>query len=156
MWVQAGWIKCIGSSYTHTRMHTHMRVHKWASLEAQTVKHSPAIQETWVWSLSQEDPWRRKWQPTPIFLPGKSHEQRSPAGYSPWGHKQLDMTEQWTRHTHTFTSSKMSLNKNCHNFSFCRFMITFVKIWPTKGNFLVVQWSGPCALTAGGRGSVPG
>ena len=32
-------------------------------------------------------PWRRKWQPTPVFLPGKSHKQRSLAGYSPWGRK---------------------------------------------------------------------
>ena len=32
-------------------------------------------------------PWRMKWQPTPVFLPGKSHRQRSLAGYSPWGHK---------------------------------------------------------------------
>ena len=32
-------------------------------------------------------PWRRKWQPTPVFLPGKFHGQRSPAGYNPWGHK---------------------------------------------------------------------
>ena len=38
--------------------------------------------------------WRRKWQPTPEFLPEKSHGQRSLAGYSPWGHKELDMTEQ--------------------------------------------------------------
>ena len=35
--------------------------------------------------------WRRKWQPTPVFLPGESHGQRSLAGYSPWGHKS------WTR-----------------------------------------------------------
>ena len=45
------------------------------------------------------DPWvrkiprRRKWQPTLVFLPGKSHGQRSLAGYSPWGLKELDMTE---------------------------------------------------------------
>ena len=32
-------------------------------------------------------PWRREWLPTPVFLPGESHEQRSLAGYSPWGHK---------------------------------------------------------------------
>ena len=32
-------------------------------------------------------PWRRKWQPTPVFLPGKSHGQKSLAGYSPWGRK---------------------------------------------------------------------
>ena len=37
--------------------------------------------------------WRRKRQPTPVFLPGKSHGQRSLVGYSPWGHKDLDMTE---------------------------------------------------------------
>ena len=42
--------------------------------------------------------WRRKWQPTPVFLPGKSHEQRSLMGYSPWGHKKSDATE---RLTHT-------------------------------------------------------
>ena len=33
--------------------------------------------------------WGRKWQPTPIFLPGKSHRQRSLVGYSPWGHKRV-------------------------------------------------------------------
>ena len=38
-------------------------------------------------------PWRRKWQPTPVFLPGKSHGQRSLVGYSPWGRKELDTTE---------------------------------------------------------------
>ena len=39
-------------------------------------------------------PWSRKWQPTPVFLPGKSHGQRSLVGYSPWGRKEPDMTEQ--------------------------------------------------------------
>ena len=38
-------------------------------------------------------PWRRKWQPTPVFLAGKSHGRRSLASYSPWGHKESDMTE---------------------------------------------------------------
>ena len=38
-------------------------------------------------------PWRREWQPTPVLLPGESHGLRSLAGYSPWGHKELDMTE---------------------------------------------------------------
>ena len=42
-------------------------------------------------------PWRRKWQPTPVFLPGESHGRRSLAGYSPWGFKELDTTEQLTR-----------------------------------------------------------
>ena len=45
------------------------------------------------------DPWvgkipcRRKWQPTPVFLPGESHGQRSLVGHSPWGHKESDTTE---------------------------------------------------------------
>ena len=39
-------------------------------------------------------PWRRKWQPTLVFLPGESHGQRSLVDYSPWGRKELDMTEQ--------------------------------------------------------------
>ena len=38
-------------------------------------------------------PWRRKWQPTPVVLPGESYRQRSLAGYSLWGHKESDMTE---------------------------------------------------------------
>ena len=38
-------------------------------------------------------PWRRKWQPTPVFLPGKPHGWRNLVGYSPWGHKELDVTE---------------------------------------------------------------
>ena len=43
--------------------------------------------------LVRKIPWRRTWQPTPVFLPGESHGQRSLVGYSPWGHKELDMTE---------------------------------------------------------------
>ena len=50
----------------------------------------------WVWSLGHEDPWRWKCQPTPVFLPGKFHGQRSLVGYSPWGLKELDTTEQLT------------------------------------------------------------
>ena len=52
--------------------------------------------------LSQENslPWRRKWQHTPVFLPGKSHGQRSLVGYSPWGH---EIRHSWARtHAHRF------------------------------------------------------
>ena len=38
--------------------------------------------------------WRKQWHPTPVLLPGKSHERRSLMGCSPWGHKELDRTEQ--------------------------------------------------------------
>ena len=38
-------------------------------------------------------PWSRKWEPTPVFLPGESHGQRGMVGYSPWGCKESDMRE---------------------------------------------------------------
>ena len=47
------------------------------------IKNPPASVETWVRSLGWEDPWKRKWQSTQVFLPGKSHEERSLAGCSP-------------------------------------------------------------------------
>ena len=49
----------------------------WASLVAQMVKNLPAVQETWVQPLGREDPWRREWLATPVFLPGDSRGQRS-------------------------------------------------------------------------------
>ena len=52
------------------------------------------MQETRVQSLGQEDPLeKKKWQPTPVFLPRKSHGQRSLAGYSLLGRKESDTTE---------------------------------------------------------------
>ena len=51
------------------------------------------MRETWVQSLGSEDPWRRKWQPTPVFLPEKFHGQRSLVGYKLWGHKESYTTE---------------------------------------------------------------
>ena len=51
------------------------------------------MQETWVWSLGWKVPWRRKWQPIPVLLPGEFHGQRSLVGYSLWGHKESDTTE---------------------------------------------------------------
>ena len=44
--------------------------------------------DPWVGKI----PWRRKWQSTPVFLPVEFHGQRSLVGYSPWGHKEPDMT----------------------------------------------------------------
>ena len=81
------------------------------------VRHLPATQETQVRTLGQDDglekemathssvaawrvpwteepmAWRRKWQPTPVLLPGESHGQKSLAGCSPRGCKEADMTE---------------------------------------------------------------
>ena len=56
-------------------------------------KDLPAMQETRALSLGQGDPWRREQQSTPVYLPEVSHGQRSLVGYSPYGPKDLDMTE---------------------------------------------------------------
>ena len=52
-------------------------------------------------------PWKRAWQPTPVFLPGESHGQRILAGYIPWGHKESDMTEA-TERAHTQGGNNLS------------------------------------------------
>ena len=58
------------------------------------VKNLPAVQETWVNLWVGKIPWRRAWQSTPVFLPGESPQtERSSQATSPWGHKELDMTE---------------------------------------------------------------
>ena len=71
-----------------------------ASLVVKRVNNLPAMQETWVQSLGWENPWRRKWQLTPVFLAGKSHGQRSWAGYSPWGGSQK--VRHWAANTERF------------------------------------------------------
>ena len=63
-------------------------------LMAQSVMNPPAMQETRFKPWVRKMPWRRKWQPTPAFLPGKPHGQRSLAGCSLWGCKESDTTEQ--------------------------------------------------------------
>ena len=64
-----------------------------APLVVQTVKRLPTCGRPrfnpWVGKIL----WRRKWQPAPLFLPGKSHGQSSLVRYSPWGCKESDMTE---------------------------------------------------------------
>ena len=82
-----------------------------ASPVAQMVKRLPAMRERprfdpWVGKI----PWRRKWQPTPVLLPGKSHERMSIVGYSPWGRKESDMTERLH-----FTSLHFMFLKECKN-----------------------------------------
>jgi len=56
-------------------------------------KNLPATQETGVQSLVRKIAWGREWQPTPGFLPGEFHGQRSLETYSPWGCNESNMTE---------------------------------------------------------------
>ena len=79
-------------------------VHMGVSLMAQQVKiclqcrrHRKHGFNDWVGKI----PWRRKWQPTPVFLPEKSHGQRSLVGYNLSGCKELAAAERLSRHAHT-------------------------------------------------------
>ena len=60
------------------------------------VKSLPEMWETWVQSLVRKILWSRAWQPTQVFLPGKSHGWRSLAGCSPWGCEDSDTTSLFT------------------------------------------------------------
>ena len=81
-----------------------------ASLVVQMVMNLSGMLETRVWSLGWEDPLEKEWQPASVFLPGKFHEQMSLEGYSPWSHKESDMTE----HLHTHTQTPTLCTKKSH------------------------------------------
>ena len=62
---------------------------KWYNSKESTCQCRRRSFNPWVGKI----PWRRKWKPTPVFLTGKSHGGKNLLGYSPWGRKELDMTE---------------------------------------------------------------
>ena len=114
---------------------------------AERVKNLPAMRETQVQSLGQEDPmkisWRREWQPTLDALPGESHAQRSLVGYSPWGHKELERTEQlshlWLKRLSTcmLVSAIESYICKIHMQENKIILIKIKKYILTKSNFLL-------------------
>ena len=63
----------------------------------------------WFYPCVRKIPWRREWQLTPVFLPGKSYGQRSLASFSPWGCKVLDTTVHTHAHTHTYTPAVLEI-----------------------------------------------
>ena len=69
----------------------------------QVVKNLPAVQV-------RKMPWRRKWQPTSVFLPGESHGQRNLVGYSPWGSKESDTNKQLSLR-HPFMDHSLAVAK---------------------------------------------
>ena len=66
-----------------------LRLPWWLSGKESACQYGRLGFDPWVRKI----PWRRKWQPTPVCLPGKSHGQRSLAGYCPWGWKESDTTQ---------------------------------------------------------------
>ena len=100
---------------------------EWASQVVSVVKNPPANAgdmrrrfSPWVGKI----PWRRAWQPTPVFLPGKFHRQRSLEGYSPWGHKSQTLLSTHTDYlcTPKFTCQNLTPNVLCGGGAFCRLL----------------------------------
>ena len=60
---------------------------RWASLVAQMAENPPVVWDTWIRSQGKI-PWRRAWQPAPVFLPGESPGTEEPGGLQPMGHKE--------------------------------------------------------------------
>ena len=90
------WSGALAGPCPHKRQYLHLMEHSgtrglpWAlSSKESTCRCRTCRFYSWVGKV----PWRRKWQPTPAFLPGESHGQRSLVGYSPWGSEEPDMTE---------------------------------------------------------------
>ena len=104
-------VSCIGrqilNHWTTSKLlpfiYIYTNIHFSGSSENLVVKNLPAMQETWVLCLGWEDP-VGKGVATSVFLPGESHGQRSLMGYSPWGHRELDTTEQLTLLSLLFTA----------------------------------------------------
>ena len=74
--------------------------------------------DSWV----EKIPWRRAWQPTPVYLLGESHREKSLVGYSPWGRKEWDRTDV-TEHTCKF---KLSLKKNISRIVFLIYIHNYI------------------------------
>ena len=84
-------------------------------------------------------PWSTKWQPAPVFLPGKFHGQRSLVGYSMWGCKKSDTTEWLSTHTHTHTHTHMPgyEHREGAQLSLGRFKKASCKKWHLSWNLML-------------------
>ena len=98
--------------YTLEKSEWHWGLPRWHSGKesaCQWRRHKRHRFNPWVRKI----PWNRKWQPTPVFFPGKFHRQRSLVSYSPWGCKESD-TAEWLSmltHTHTHTHTHQSVSQ---------------------------------------------
>ena len=94
--IESGMTVRLTYKHTHTHTHTHTLL-SLGFLSGSVVKNLPAnagdARDSGLIPGSGRSPWSKKWQPTPIFLPGKPYGQRNLAGCSPWGHNESDTTE---------------------------------------------------------------
>ena len=96
-----------------TKHYQHSGLPWWFSGKESVCQYRRCGSDPWVRKI----PWRRKWQLTLLFLPGKSHGEKSLVGYSPWGHKGLDTTEYWA-HTHKWRFMTSPLWSQCNSIMF--------------------------------------
>ena len=122
-------------------------------------------------------PWKREWQPTPVFLPGEFQGQRSLEGYSPWGHKESDMTERltlslflkwravlwdWALNLWQLIIVSVRIELNCRMLSWYMRILRWYKGKPHKVRILGLPWwlSGKESACRAGdtrdTGSIPG
>ena len=131
----------LGMSHHHLYLLLVLTIHSgWASQVVLLVKDLPAnagdVREAALISGLGRSPQRRAWQPTPVFLPGESYGQRSLAGYSPWSHKELDMTEV-TYHIHItccfaeIKNSSFGIFDSSECGSLCHIYFSFIFSWAT-------------------------
>ena len=99
-------------------------------------------------------PWRRKWQPTPVFLPGKSYGQRSQAGYGPWGHTGVG---------HDLVTKQQKQQRNGLNIDkphvllllFFTFLLVCTSTFWHNPSHCVRPWEFPVSLSWGFQVSLP-
>ena len=108
---------------------------------AQMVKNLPAMQETWVRAWVGKISWRRAWQPTLVFLPGKFHGQRSLVGYIPWGLQRVG--NDWATNTHTQTHTHIilatTMRRYYKGYSEVQGM-TIMSIWAEVFSVAKISW----------------
>ena len=120
------------------------------SLVAQRVKNPPAMQKTLMDPWVGKIPRRRKWQPTPVFLPGEFHGQRNLVGYSPWGRKE------WDTHTHTILECYLCILWECREKGvriYLKICSQFTNHWPgNRWSSSLAELGSYCLPLAGGGG----
>ena len=115
VWAELLRIRVIINFWTLLNMESFLKVGtgltSWLSSKEHSCQCRRCRLEPWV----RKVPWRRKWQPAPVFLPGKPHGQRSLVGYSPWGHKRVRhdlVTKRQSGHSGSYPYLTMNSFKN--------------------------------------------
>ena len=102
----------------------------WGFPDGSEIKTLPTVQETQVHSLGGKIPQRRKWQATPIFLPGKSYGQRNLEGYSLWGHKRVGHNSATKQHNMKLVlTNRYIQNKSMSDCDIFRFLMSLDSSW---------------------------